>query len=47
MKPYTPEEYVQMDEISWVDFPEGLADGGIRWKLLHVSPEMGSPASIS
>ena len=42
MKPHTPEEYVQMDEIPYVDFPAGLADGGIRWKLLHVSPELGA-----
>jgi len=42
MKSHTPEEYVQIDEIPWVDFPAGLASGGIRWKLLHVSPEMGS-----
>jgi hypothetical protein len=31
-----------MDEIPYVPFPEGLASGGIRWKLLHVSPEMGA-----
>ena len=42
MKSHTPEEYVQMDEIPYVPFPEGLASGGIRWKLLHVSPEMGA-----
>ncbi len=34
--------YVQMDEIEWADFPEGLSKGGIRWKLLNVSPEMGA-----
>ncbi len=34
--------YVQMDEIEWADFPEGLSQGGIRWKLLNVSPEMGA-----
>ena len=42
MKSHTPEEYVQMDEIPYVPFPEGLASGAIRWKLLHVSPEMGA-----
>ncbi len=42
MKSHTPEEYVQMDEIPYVPFPEGLASGRIRWKLLHVSPEMGA-----
>ena len=34
--------YVQLDEIEWADFPEGLSKGGIRWKLLNVSPEMGA-----
>ena len=42
VKAHTPEEYVQMDKIPYVPFPEGLAEGGIEWKLLHVSPEMGS-----
>ena len=42
MKSHTPEEYVQIDAIPWADFPEGLSAGGIRWKLLHVSPEMGA-----
>jgi hypothetical protein len=42
MKPHIPEEYIQIDELPWAPFPEGLSDGGIRWKLLHVSPEMGS-----
>ena len=27
-------------------FPEGLCEGPIRWKLLNVSPEMGSWAAI-
>lgn len=34
--------YVQMDEVEWVDFPEALSEGGITWKLLNVSPEMGA-----
>ncbi len=34
--------YVQMDDVEWADFPEGLSQGGITWKLLNVSPEMGA-----
>ena len=37
---------VQLDEIDWVDFPSELSDGGIRWKLLNVAPELGSWAAI-
>lgn len=42
MKDQIPEEYVQIDAQPWAPFPEALSAGGIRWKLLHVSPEMGS-----
>ena len=35
-------DYIQMDAVDWVPFPEGLCDGPIRWKLLHVSPEAGA-----
>lgn len=38
--------YVQMDEVPWVDFPEALSEGGIRWKLLNVSPEVGAWTAI-
>lgn len=38
--------YVQMDEVDWVDFPEALSEGGIRWKLLNISPEMGAWTAI-
>ncbi|HBX74373.1 hypothetical protein [Haliea sp.] len=38
--------YVQMDEVDWVDFPDALSNGGIRWKLLNVSPEMGAWTAI-
>ncbi len=42
------DEYVQMDEVDWVDFPEGLCAGAIQWNLLHVSPEQGAwPASLT
>jgi acetylacetone-cleaving enzyme len=40
------ERYVQMDAVDWVDFPKELSDGGIRWKLLNVSPEMGAWTAI-
>lgn len=38
--------YVQMDEIPWVDFPDSLSAGGIKWKLLNVAPEMGAWTAI-
>lgn len=38
--------YVQMNEVDWVDFPEALSGGGIRWKLLNVSPEMGAWTAV-
>jgi len=40
------EEYVHIDSVSWQPFPEDFSDGGIRWKLLHVSPEVGSWTAI-
>ncbi len=46
MKPKVEEEYVQMDEVDWKPFSPDFSNGGIRWKLLHVSPEMGSWAAI-
>lgn len=42
MKGQIAEEYVQIDALDWAPFPEALSKGGIRWKLLHVSPEMGA-----
>ena len=42
LKNQIAEEYVQVDALDWAPFPEALSAGGIRWKLLHVSPEMGS-----
>ena len=38
--------YVQMDEVEWVDFPATLCEGPIKWKLLNVSPELGSWTAI-
>jgi len=46
MKNRTAEEYVQMDAVQWKPFPEPFAKGGVRWKLLHVSPEMGGWSAI-
>jgi hypothetical protein len=36
------DDYVQMDELDWVEFPQGLCAGSVQWKLLHVSPETGA-----
>jgi len=38
--------YVQIDDNEWKAFPSALSEGGISWKLLNVSPEMGSWAAI-
>lgn len=46
MKPRTAEEYVQMDAVKWKPFPDAFSKGGIRWKLLHVAPEVGSWTAI-
>lgn len=35
-------EFIQVDQIGWQPMPEPFAHGGICWKLLHVSPELGS-----
>jgi len=37
---------VELDSIDWVAFPEALSEGGIRWKLLNVAPELGSWAAV-
>ena len=36
------DDYVQMDEVDWAEFPQGLCAGLVEWKLLHVSPESGA-----
>lgn len=46
MKPRIKEEYVKIDELTWQPFPEPFSTGGILWKLLHVSPELGSWTAI-
>lgn len=40
------EEYVHLPDVDWIDFPDAFSEGGIRWKLLHVSPEMGAWTAI-
>jgi hypothetical protein len=47
MKSKVKEEYVQIDAQDWAPFPEAFSEGGIRWKLLHVSPEMGAWTAFS
>jgi len=47
IKPKVEEEAVQIDEIPSKAFPDALSQGGIRWKMLHASPEMGSWAARS
>ncbi len=42
MKQKIEGEYVQADGIEWQPFPGEFSTGGIRWKLLHASPEMGA-----
>ena len=39
-------DYIQINAVDWAPFPEGLCDGPIQWKLLHVSPESGAWAAI-
>lgn len=46
MKLKSEEEYVQMDDCPWAPFPEALSEGGITWRLLHVSPDMGSWTAV-
>ena len=46
LKPKIAQEYVQIDSQPWMPFPENLSKGGIRWKLLHVSPEVGAWTAI-
>ena len=46
MKPKVGGEYVQIQDLEWQPFPDAFSDGGIRWKLLHVSPEVGAWTAI-
>lgn len=46
LKAKVKQEYVQIDAAPWMPFPPALSEGGIKWKLLHVSPEMGAWTAI-
>ena len=46
LKPKIQQEYVQIDNAPWMPFPAQFSQGGIRWKLLHVSPEVGAWTAI-
>ncbi len=46
MKPKVAQEYVQIQDLAWQPFPADFSEGGIRWKLLHVSPEVGAWTAI-
>ena len=46
MKQKIEGEYVHVDAVGWQPFPGEFSTGGIRWKLLHVSPEMGAWTAI-
>ena len=46
MKPRAVDEYTQVSAIAWQPFPGEFSTGGIRWKLLHVSPEIGTWTAI-
>ena len=39
-------EFIHLDKIDWQEMPAPFTHGGIRWKLLHVSPELGSWTAI-
>lgn len=41
MKVTVKDEYIPTDDLTWQPFT-AFADGGVRWKLLHVSPELGT-----
>jgi hypothetical protein len=42
MKEKAIEEYVQIDDAEWAPFPEVFSEGGVRWRLLHISLEAGN-----
>ena len=41
MKAKLPQDYTHTDDLAWQPFPEAFSEGGVMWKLLNVSPEMG------
>jgi acetylacetone-cleaving enzyme len=46
MKSRPVDEYIHVDEMDWQPFPQEFSTGGIKWKLLHVSPEVGAWTAI-
>ena len=46
IKERAADDYVHVSSVQWQPFPGEFSTGGIRWKLLHVSPEMGAWAAI-
>jgi len=46
LKTKPADEYVHVSSVNWQPFPGEFSAGGIRWKLLHVSPEMGAWTAI-
>jgi hypothetical protein len=40
------EEAIHLNDLEWKPFPEGLSTGGVRWKMLHASPESGAWTAI-
>jgi hypothetical protein len=41
MKQRPVDEYTHAGSVAWQPFPGEFSAGGIKWKLLHVSPEVG------
>ena len=46
MKQRPVDEYTHVSSVRWQPFPAEFSTGGIRWKLLHVSPEVGAWTAI-
>jgi len=46
MKQRSSDEYTHVSAVHWQPFPGEFSLGGIRWKLLHVSPEVGAWTAI-
>ena len=46
IKERAADDYIQVSAVAWQPFPGEFSAGGIRWKLLHVSPEVGAWAAI-
>jgi hypothetical protein len=46
VKAQARDEYVHIGDAKWAPFPEVFASGGIKWKLLHVSPEAGTWTAV-